>query len=93
MCRCWFRLGPTVPIGVVRFSTPFPRLKDSVGELLRGPISRKTLLESGGRGMRAPTRDSKPSGFKNPQTQSQPWIGRGAYPAPAIYAIVSQHPN
>jgi hypothetical protein len=64
-------------------------LQDSVGELVRGQISRKTLFKSSGRGMRAPTRVQMDSpGAKILTTQSQQWIGRGAYPAPAIYAIV-----
>jgi hypothetical protein len=47
-----------------------PQLKDFVGELLGGSISRKTLLGSSGRGMRAPTRGQTNPGDIIPQTQS-----------------------
>jgi hypothetical protein len=75
-------------LGSNRCCLDAPRMNDSVGELVRGQISRKTLLKYSGRGMRAPTRDQTNPGAKISKTQSQQWIGRGAYPAPAIYAIV-----
>jgi hypothetical protein len=67
-------------------------MNDTAGELVRGQISRKNLLKSSGRGMRAPTRVQPDPDISIQETQSYQWIGRGAYPAPAIYAIARSIP-